>query len=372
MRLVGLALAWALTEARALPPIVLIFESAKYMNNLIELRNVTDSLDFVLCNAPDYCKSLAQDGKQRVMAVVGEPKDMTLLGHLPRLRLVQSTSYTHPRLADVPVQATVSSYQPNWRDVYGVEPIAEFVIAAVFDWTYRLSAKAAEFASCAWGSDAPMRCPSRQQLTAHPVLMNQTLGVLGYGKIGEAVARRSAALGMKTVATKVHGPFSPPPPPLTWLSDDNDRLLRESDFVVTTLPGSVKGIINHTSLSLMKPDAVLIPTSAPTIDFMALYQALSKPAIGGAVLDVWPHGCWHFPDTECGPPYGASTEPWTRGQFERLDNVVPLPGMAMRDDRFWAGSTEWVAANLHALAHGLPLQGVVRNGTVSPDLAITV
>merc|ERR1719159_1881824 len=105
--------------------------------------------------------------------------------------------------------------------------------------------------------------------------MNQTMGILGYGKIGEAIARRSAALGMRTIATKVHGPFSPPPPPLTWLSDDNDELLKRS----------------------------------PT-DFDALYDALVNKSIGGAVLDVWPQGCWSFPEMECGPPYGSAAEPY--------------------------------------------------------------
>merc|ERR1712014_274835 len=99
----------------------------------------------------------------------------------------------------------------------------------------------------------------------------------------------------------------------------------------------------------MKPGAVVIPTSANPVDFMALYQALSNRTIGGAVIDVWPHGCWHFPDMECGSPYGPAAEPWSRGQLEKLDNVVPLPGMAMRDDRFWSGSAVWVAENLRAL-----------------------
>merc|ERR1712046_557281 len=121
--------------------------------------------------------------------------------------------------------------------------------------------------------------------------MNQTMGILGYGKIGEAIARRSAALDMRTIATKTHGPFSPPPPPLAWISDDNDELLRQSDFVALSLPGSVQGIINRTSLALMKRSAVVIPLSAGPVDFDAMYDALVNRTIGGAVIDVWPHGC---------------------------------------------------------------------------------
>ena len=123
-------------------------------------------------------------------------------------------------------KAAVASYQPDWRDVWGVEPIAEFVLAAVFEWNYRLRERGQRFADCAWGPDAPNRCPSPAELTSHPVLMNQTIGVLGYGKIGKAVARRSTALGMRTVATKVHGPFTPTP------QDRESIELRESKRVV--------------------------------------------------------------------------------------------------------------------------------------------
>ena len=51
------------------------------------------------------------------------------------------------------------------------------------------------------------------------------------------------------------GPFVPPPVPLKWLSSDNDRLYREADVIVVTVPGSghpdTVGLINRTSLGLM-------------------------------------------------------------------------------------------------------------------------
>jgi len=350
----------------ALLPSVLVFESSAYFSSLSESGRVFGILELVHCGEPDYCRSLDESFRRRVLAVVGQPFNITFLERLPALQLVHSTSYMYPRLSQVPSRAVVASYMPAWRDVYGVEPIAEFLIAAAFQWNYRLREKRDQFVACAWGDDAPQRCPSTQQLTGHPVLMNQTMGILGYGKIGKAVAKRSAALGMRTIATKLHGPFFPPPAPLTWLSDDNDRLLRESDFVVLTLPGSAPNIINHTSLRLMKSTSVVLPISAGTVDFDALYTALSRRVIGGAVIDVWPHGCWHFPDMECGAPYGRKAEPYGTEQIQKLDNVIALPGMAMRDDKFWASSALWVLENLIALIKGTPLLGIVRNAT---DLA---
>jgi len=338
-------------------PVALVFETDQYVAGLSNA-----GWDLVQCDA-NWSLNKLKGPIEAIAAVVGQPNNVSLLKELPRLQLLHSTSYMYTKLADVPQQVTVASYQPDWSHVWGVEPIAEFVLAAVFDWNYRIHDRKSRFAACAWGPEAPRYCPSTKDLTSHPVLMGQTLGVLGYGNIGQAVARRSASLGMRTVATKRHSPFWPLPPGLTWLSNNNDRLLRESDFVVVTVPGSLSGLINRTSLQLMKPGAVIIPVSAPPLDFDALYEALVGKTIGGAVIDVWPHGCWHYPDMDCGPPYGAPAEPYSLKPIHNLDNVIVLPGMAMRDERFWAGSVSWVSTNLHALIRGSALRGVIRNGT---------
>ncbi|CAK9035584.1 Glyoxylate reductase, partial [Durusdinium trenchii] len=160
---------------------------------------------------------------------------------------------------------------------------------------------------------------------------------------------------MRLLATRRHGPF------LSWLISDNDRLLEESDFVAVTVPGFVRGLINKTSLALMKPHAVLIPISANPVDFDALYQVLLTRSIG-AVLDVWPQGCWHFPDMFCGPPYAEEAQPFW-ANLATLENVVVLPGVAMRDEIFWSNSAHFVAANLVALVDGRPLRGVVCNAS---------
>ena len=62
--------------------------------------------------------------------------------------------------------------------------------------------------------------------------------MLGFGKIGQQVAKRAAALGATVVATTLpSSAVQPPPAPLKWLSSDNDRLYRESDVIIETLPG---------------------------------------------------------------------------------------------------------------------------------------
>ena len=299
-----------------------------------------------------------------VRAVVGRADALNLQA-LPSLALVQSASW-YPVDGDaVPARAAIANFDiwpTPYYHPYSVSNLGEFVVAAIFHDIYNLAARAVDMLGCAFSSDAPTRCPAASTATKHKTIGALTIGVLGYGRIGTQVATRMAALGATVVATKRHGPFEPPPAPLKWLSDDNDRLLRTADVVVVTVPGSVHGLINATSISLMRPDALLVPISAGSVDFAALETALTaRPALR-AVLDVWPSGCWNDDDAKCGPPYGqrdAAGSP----TLAHLPNVLPLPGLAMRDARFWEASAAHAAANLEALVAGKPLTHVVRNAT---------
>ena len=301
-----------------------------------------------------------------VQAVVGRA-DAVDLAALPSLALVQSASW-YPIDGDaVPARAAIANFDiwPSaYYQPYSVSNLGEFVVAAIFDDTYRLAARAVDMLGCAFGSDAPARCPAASTATKHKTVSALTVGVLGYGRIGTQVATRMAALGATVVATKRHGRFVPPPAPLKWLSDDNDRLLRTADVVVVTAPGSAKDLINATSLSLMRADALLIPISAGSVDFDALETALTRRPALRAVLDVWPSGCWDDGDAKCGRPYGARDAAGS-ATLAHLPNVLPLPGLGMRDERFWAASAAHAASNLDALAAGRPLTHVVRNATLS-------
>ena len=104
--------------------------------------------------------------------------------------------------------------------------------------------------------------------------------------------------------------------------------------------------------------------SAGPIDFSALESALSARPRLRAVIDVWPHGCWHYPNVTCGAPLGARDWP-AAPSLGALPNVLPLPGASMRDAAFWRWSVGFVARNLDALANGQPLKGVIRNATSS-------
>jgi len=115
-----------------------------------------------------------------------------------------------------------------------------------------------------------------------------TLGIVGLGAIGQAIARRARGFDMSLLyvdrqrraelEAELEARFVP-----------LETLLRESDFVSLHVPltAETRHLIGHRELSLMKPSAILINTSrGGVVDQTALYQALASRAIAGAGLDV--------------------------------------------------------------------------------------
>ncbi len=116
-------------------------------------------------------------------------------------------------------------------------------------------------------------------------LQNRTLGIVGLGRIGRAVARRAAAFGMKVIhcGGRSEGESVEP--------RELSELLAESDIVSLHVPLSqaTRGLIGERELRLMAPGAFLINTSrAAVIDGDALFLVLRDGHLGGAALDVHP------------------------------------------------------------------------------------
>ncbi|HSL30708.1 MAG TPA: D-glycerate dehydrogenase [Anaerolineales bacterium] len=114
-----------------------------------------------------------------------------------------------------------------------------------------------------------------------------TLGLIGFGRIGKAVARRARGFDMHVI---YYDPSEPEPDPeLNASPVDFETLLRNSDFVSlhTPLTPDTHHLIDAAALSKMKPNAVLINTArGPVVDPDALYEALREKRIFGAGLDV--------------------------------------------------------------------------------------
>ena len=336
-------------------PVAWVIETWEYTRQLQQHLSTTWDLKWCGHNGT-ACIGESQSG---VRAVIGEA-DMINLAGLSELDLVQSVDYFYTDPNAVPLRSAIS-----FADVfpkYGVTSLAEWCIAATFEWLYRLRERSEAFLACAWASDAPSRCGASSAATNHSMFSDLTVGVLGYGHIGKEVAKRAGALGATVVATTVHGPFEPTPAPLKWLSDDNDRLYRESDVVVVTVPESAVSLVNETALKLMRPHSLLVTIVSDPIDFDALYSTLVAQPTRFAVLDVWKEGCYHYPNVTCGRPFGRRNWP-SNPEIAMLPNVLPLPGMAMRSATWWTDAIAVVASNLDALVHGTSLAHVVRNAS---------
>ena len=146
-------------------------------------------------------------------------------------------------------------------------------------------------------------------------LYGKTLGIIGMGRIGQALARRAVASGMRIVyhnrkpiheSTLVSGFLNPD----TIYYVSKEELLETADFVSLNLPYTpeVKHIIDGKALRMMKPTAYLINTARGAhVDEEALVKALKEGEIAGAAMDVYEH------------------EPKIHPELLTLDNVVLSP-----------------------------------------------
>lgn len=118
-------------------------------------------------------------------------------------------------------------------------------------------------------------------------LQGKTLGVVGFGKIGQKVADIAAAFDMQVLAVSGHETDQTARKNFRWV--DMDTLARESDFITLHCPltAATEGLVNAEFLSKCKKTAVLINTSrGPVVDGQALADALNCDRIAGAGLDV--------------------------------------------------------------------------------------
>jgi glyoxylate reductase len=175
------------------------------------------------------------------------------------------------------------------------------------------------------------------QLLLGPEMHGATLGIIGLGRIGQAVARRAQGFAMRVL---YHNP-APKPEAAAEVGAqyaDLDTLLRESDFVSihTPLTDRTRGLIGREELAKMKPTAILINTArGPVVDQRALAEALRERRVGGAGLDVF------------------AVEPLPRDDpLLALDNVVLLPHIGSASVATRTRMAMMAAQNLIAALNG--------------------
>lgn len=161
-------------------------------------------------------------------------------------------------------------------------------------------------------------------------ITGRTLGIIGAGRIGSAVARRAAGFDMKILYYDLE-----PNPALDKGGaefSDLDNLLSESDFITIHVPliESTFHLIDKQKLAMMKPTAYLINTSrGPVVDEKALVIALREKTIAGAGLDVFEDeprladGLADLPNTVLLPHIASATvETRTRMSVMAAENII--------------------------------------------------
>lgn len=210
-------------------------------------------------------------------------------------------------------------------------PIAEWVMAMLLACEKQLPARWITQPPAAWYT-ADLGC-----------LEKKTLGIIGFGAIGQAIARRALAFDMNIIA-KVRT-YRRSPTPGVELIEDLDTLLQRSDHVVLALPSTPQsdGLMGTQAMAAMKPGAHLVNVSrASLVDQEALRESLDSGHLGRASLDVvepepLPAGHWMYqhPRVFLSPHISWSGP----NMIERL--MAPF------------------VANVSAFSSGKPMQGIV-------------
>jgi len=163
-------------------------------------------------------------------------------------------------------------------------------------------------------------------------IYGKTLGIIGLGRIGEAVARRAAGFNMRILYYEVTGPRSD----LTIIAEyvDLPTLFTEADIITlhTPLTTQTHHLIDESAFALMKPSAVVVNTArGPIIDETALVKALRERRIFAAGLDVYEHepalapGLADLPNVVLAPHIGsASIETRTRMALLAAQNAIAV------------------------------------------------
>lgn len=263
-----------------------------------------------------------------VLAMLSDRVDAELLDAAgPGLRVVANYAVGYDN-ADLAACAARGVWVSNTPDVL-TDATADLAWALLLAAARRVVEADRLARSGRWTGWAPM-----QMLGA--AVAGRTLGVVGAGRIGGAVARRSAGFGMRVLYCDER----PRPELERELGAERaelDALLERSDFVslhVPLAPGT-RGLIGARALARMKPGAILVNTSrGAVVDEAALVEALRAGRIGGAGLDVY------------------ADEPRLAPGLAALDNVVVLPhvGSATREAR--SRMAEVAAENLIAGVRG--------------------
>jgi len=262
--------------------------------------------------APELEEHLSQ--AEGLFCLLTIPVRKELLERMPKLRVVSNMAVGVDNI-DVPACTRRGIPVGNTPGVL-TDATADLTMAILLSAARRLSEAARDAREGRWQTWSPTGWLGADLCAA-------TLGIIGMGKIGRAVAERARGFGMRIVYTDTalrpnsEAEFMP-----------LDRLLRQSDFVSLHCPltSETRGLINESALQKMKPTAILVNAArGPVVDTAALVRALREGWIAAAALDVTDpeplqpeHPLYSLPNCLIVPHIGSAT----RGARKRMAEMA--------------------------------------------------
>jgi len=268
-----------------------------------------------------------QDQVDAVVSLLADPIDAVVLQQLPGALIVANYAVGVNNI-DLAAAEQLGIYVSNTPDVL-TETTADLAFALLLAAARHLGAGERFMRSGRFTGWQP-------DLLLGVDVHHKTLGVVGYGRIGRAMARRGHGFDMRVLycARSAREPGC-----CDARQTDLETLLRESDFVSLHLPLTPESyhLIDRRRLALMKPTAVLVNTArGPVVDEAALVEALAAKHLAAAGLDVY------------------ENEPHIQPGLLALDNVVLAPHLGSGSLETRVAMGELVAANVAAVLRGEP------------------
>ncbi len=237
-------------------------------------------------------------------------------------------SLLFPALVESPVPLT------NGRGVFS-QSLGEFVVAAALFF-------AKDFRRMIRNQEA-----GRWEQFDVEEVRGQVMGIVGYGDIGRACAKRAQALEMEVLALRRRPELSQDDPYVKHVYGfpEMHEMLRQCDYVVVAAPGTseTKGMVGAAEFAAMKPTAVIMNVGrGPVIDEAAMIQALQSRQIRGAALDVFEVE----PLPEGNPLYG-------------MENVLLSPHCSDNTKDWLHDAMRFFYKNLERFHTGQPMENIV-------------
>ena len=260
------------------------------------------------------------------------------LARAKQLRGVHSTaaSVTHvlfPELVESDVTVT------NARGLHA-DAMAEHTLGVLLSFARNLHRSRDDQHARHWSPETLWR--ERPGIGSHA---RTTLGLVGLGQVGSAIASRARALGVRVIAVRRHPAAAPEPAHEQWPVARLGELLETADWLVLAAPHTreTERLIGAAELARMKPGARLVNLGrGALVDEAALLEALRTRRLAGAALDVFDH--------EPLPP---------EHPFWAMPEVILTPHTSGLGPRYWERALEQFTDNLRRFVAGEPLLNVV-------------